>query len=81
MITRVWNDARFHMLTREHFYHVGSTEDLRHPMIEALILNFPASSKSYEREPQEQMAFFERPPGKFGTTTQDIHTSQRNHHK
>jgi DNA adenine methylase len=36
MIEPHWNDPRFHLLTREHFYHVGSTEDLRHPMIEAL---------------------------------------------
>ena len=37
MIERHWNDQRFHLLTREHFHHVGSTENLRHPMVEALI--------------------------------------------
>lgn len=40
-IDTVWSRADFHMLKREHFYHVGSSEDLRHPMIEALISNFP----------------------------------------
>ena len=41
MIERNWSSPRFQVLTREHFYHVGSTEDLRHPMIEALVTNFP----------------------------------------
>jgi DNA adenine methylase len=40
-IELVWNRADFHMWKREHFYHVGSQENLRHPMIEALISNFP----------------------------------------
>ena len=61
MIERHWNDPRLHLLTREHFYHVGSTEDLRHPMIEALITNFSVGSQSREVEATEQMAFFERP--------------------
>lgn len=38
---RHWFDRRFHIFKREHFYHVGSHEDLRHPMTEALITNFP----------------------------------------
>jgi DNA adenine methylase len=61
MLERHWNDPRFHLLTREHFYHVGSTEDLRHPMIEALITNFPVNAQPQEVEATEQMAFFERP--------------------
>ncbi|MGO9587988.1 MAG: Dam family site-specific DNA-(adenine-N6)-methyltransferase [Limisphaerales bacterium] len=65
MIERHWNDPRFHLLTREHFYHVGSTEDLRHPMIEALITNFPVNSQPQETEATEQMAFFEKPIGKY----------------
>jgi DNA adenine methylase len=39
-IERHWTEPGFYVLLREHFYHVGSTEDLRHPMIEALITNF-----------------------------------------
>ena len=61
MIEQNWNDPRYHLLTREHFYHVGSTEDLRHPMIEALITNFSVSPQPQETEATEQMAFFERP--------------------
>ena len=61
MIQRHWNNPHFHLLMREHFYHVGSTEDLRHPMIEALITNFPVSPQPQEIEATEQMAFFEKP--------------------
>jgi DNA adenine methylase len=61
MIERNWNDPRFHVLTREHFYHVGPTEDLRHPMIEALVTNFPVHAVQPEAEETEQLAFFEKP--------------------
>lgn len=61
MIERHWDDPSFHLLTREHFYHVGSTEDLRHPMIEALITNFPTSPQQSEGKEAEQLAFLERP--------------------
>ena len=61
LIGQNWSEPRFHILTREHFYHVGSTEDLRHPMIEALITNFPAHAAREPGMETEQMAFFERP--------------------
>ena len=64
MIDRQWNEPGFHLLTREHFYHVGSTEDLRHPMIEALITNFAVNAPQ-ETEAAEQMAFFERPAREY----------------
>ena len=51
--------------TREHFYHVGSTEDLRHPMIEALITNFPAYAAQETGVATGQMAFFERAPSEL----------------
>ena len=57
-----WNDLRFHLHLREHFYHVGSTEDLRHPMIEALITSFPVLEPQPESEEMEQMAFFDGAP-------------------
>lgn len=60
-IGRNWSESRFHILTREHFYHVGSTEDLRHPMIEALITNFPAVTVQPKAVEAEQFAFFEKP--------------------
>ena len=67
MIERNWSDPRFHLLTREHFYHVGSTEDLRHPMIEALITNFPVQAAQPEAEEIEQLAFLEKPLSEYPT--------------
>ena len=61
LIEQNWNDPRFHVLLREHFYHVGSSEDLRHPMIEALIANFPVNANRAPVKEMEQLAFFERP--------------------
>ena len=61
LIERNWNEPRFHLLTREHFYHVGSTEDLRHPMIEALITNFPIHAAQPEAKELEQLMFYEKP--------------------
>ena len=66
LIEQNWNEPRFHLLLREHFYHVGSTEDLRHPMIEALITNFPVRATQPETEEMRQMAFFERPASHLG---------------
>ena len=68
MIERHWNDPRFHLLTREHFYHVGSTEDLRHPMVEALITDFPVTASLPEAEEAEQLAFFEKPAQEYFTS-------------
>ena len=67
MIERNWNDSRFHVLTREHFYHVGSSEDLRHPMIEALITNFPVRAAQPKAEETEQLAFFEKPSSEYSS--------------
>jgi DNA adenine methylase len=65
MIGQNWSDSRFHLLTREHFYHVGSTEDLRHPMIEALIINFPVQAARTEAVESEQLTFFEKPMAEY----------------
>lgn len=40
MVDKHWSAAPFHIATRAHYYHVGATEKLRHPMLEALISNF-----------------------------------------
>jgi len=61
LIEQNWNDPRFHILLHEHFYHVGSSENLRHPMIEALITNFPVHGTRPKVDEMEQMAFFEKP--------------------
>lgn len=57
-IDNVWSRADFHMLKREHFYHVGSSEDLRHPMIEALIASFPMTEENAVLRPHEQPVLF-----------------------
>jgi DNA adenine methylase len=57
-IERDWNHARFNLVTREHFYHVGSSEDLRHPMIEALISNFEIPDTSLRAHPASQASLF-----------------------
>jgi DNA adenine methylase len=54
--------CHIHLLTREHFYHVGSTENLRHPMIEALVMNFSIRTPLENKVDYEQMAFMEKPP-------------------
>lgn len=56
-----WNAAGFHLFTRKHFYHVGSTEDLRHPMIEALVTNFTDRKSTAVEALTEQFAFMEEP--------------------
>lgn len=42
-IKKMWDGEKFSMRTKEHFYHVGASEALRHPMIEALVSNFTLS--------------------------------------
>ena len=59
LLKQNWSSSRFHLLTREHFYHVGATEELRHPMIEALVTSF-AGPKIELVEETEQLAFFEK---------------------
>jgi len=61
LIERNWTVPGIHLLTREHFYHVGATESLRHPMIEALVMNFPIRTPLDNKVDYEQMAFMERP--------------------
>ena len=43
-IDELWSN--YHILTREHFYHIGAKEDNRNPMLEAIVMN-------YEVEPNE----------------------------
>jgi len=39
-LNTLWTNL--HILTKEHFYHIGGSEDNRNPMLEALVSNFPA---------------------------------------
>lgn len=60
LIKENWVYPKFHVFTKKHFYHVGSTESLRHPMIEALVTNFEALSfKRSDIEPK-QISFLEQ---------------------
>ena len=61
MIEQNWNGPRFHLWKREHFYHVGSTEDFRHPMIEALITNYAVHDYQPALAETKQLAFFDKP--------------------
>lgn len=62
MIAKHWSDPCFHLFTRAHFYHVGSSESLRHPMLEALITNFSVQSSIPAPNSAEQLAFLEQAP-------------------
>lgn len=49
----------FEIYTREHFYHVGASEDNRASMTEALVLNYQSCEKAVKQK-NEQLALLER---------------------
>ena len=55
----LWSEH--HVLTREHFYHVGGKEENRNPVIEALVTNFTATSSQRREENQVQYMLLESP--------------------
>ncbi|MEO6016784.1 MAG: Dam family site-specific DNA-(adenine-N6)-methyltransferase [Polaromonas sp.] len=57
-IDLVWDRPNFHLLKREHFYHVGPSEAQRHPMIEAFVANFPMAEDTPIVQPIDQLALF-----------------------
>lgn len=61
LVDKNWNGNGFHLFTKEHFYYVGSHEELRHAMLEALITNFPL--EAYQPTPPEyaQLSLLEVP--------------------
>jgi len=51
----------FHILTKEHFYHVGAKETNRNPMLEALVMNFVPEHRYAKPTPRpEQLTLFEK---------------------
>jgi DNA adenine methylase len=54
-ILSLWN--RFNVLTKEHFYHVGGSEENRNPVVEALVTNFKPSSISKHEADKKQLFF------------------------
>lgn len=59
----LWSE--YHVLTREHFYHVGGKEENRNPVVEALVTNFRPTSIRRGEEPQVQYILLE-PPAEYG---------------
>ena len=55
----LWSEH--HVLTREHFYHVGGKEENRNPVVEALITNFAAISTQRSEESYSQYALLDLP--------------------
>lgn len=51
-INELWN--KHHILTREHFYHVGGKEDNRNPVVEALVTNYMCQNELVERKVDNQ---------------------------
>lgn len=43
-----WQELQFFIRTFEHFYHVGANEELRNPMLEALIANYNIADMNTE---------------------------------
>lgn len=57
-ISSLWQ--RFHIMTRDHFYHVGGKEKNRNPMVEAVVTNFlPKSAESYDSHQYAQLRLLE----------------------
>jgi DNA adenine methylase len=52
-IKTLW--SRFHILTREHFYHVGGKEENRNPVVEALVVNYQVHAVEFEARKSEQL--------------------------
>jgi len=56
-IKSLW--GKFNVLTREHFYHVGASEDNRNPMIEALVANYKPAVEGVKEEIPQQLVLME----------------------
>jgi DNA adenine methylase len=55
---------RFTILTREHFYHVGASEENRNPMLEAIVLNYnPLIPVALESE--KQLVLLDSPKNQY----------------
>lgn len=61
-VKSLWSEH--HVLTREHFYHVGGKEENRNPVVEALVTNFTATSMRRREERQVQYILLE-PPAEY----------------
>lgn len=58
--------THYTVLTREHFYHVGASEENRNAMLEAIVLNYNPY-QPIEIEMEKQLTLFEKPQGGYQT--------------
>ncbi len=56
-IKTLW--GKYHIRTRDHFYHVGGSEDNRNPMVEALITNYETPAYVIEEKKNNQLSIFD----------------------
>ena len=56
-VSEHWQREPFRVVSLEHFYHVGATKRLRHPMTEALITNYCAAPNQITVPPQQLPLF------------------------
>jgi len=66
-VEKNWASDNFHVFTKAHYYHVGAAEELRHPMLEALITNFGYSAAVGSHEMRQQSLFVEQQRARYLT--------------
>lgn len=59
-IESLWSE--FNILTKEHFYHVGGSEENRNPVVEALVTNYIPALLAAAENQSEQLALLEPRP-------------------
>ena len=50
--------SNLHVLTKEHFYHVGASEENRNPMLEAILMNFSSDLPTVSTTKELQLQLF-----------------------
>ncbi len=66
-VEKNWASERFHVFTKAHYYHVGAAEELRHPMLEALITNFGYREIAVKHDAHQQSLFVEQQRARYAT--------------
>lgn len=64
-VEKNWASDHFHIFTKAHYYHVGAAEELRHPMLEALITNFGYNKALGRHEARQQSLFVEQQRSRY----------------
>lgn len=66
-VEKNWASERYHVFTKAHYYHVGAAEELRHPMLEALITNFGFHEIAGTYDAHQQSLFVEQQRARYAT--------------